>query len=155
MPEIDTARLARRADQGGGEILLVELLVPGFGEVSEVAPALADAGIGAIEEEEFRDAFGPGERELVCDERADVMGDERDATDAEPVKVSRRSFASRCGGVPSADRATFDTVRPKPRKSGAIQSKCSASMGRLCIQVRLNSGQPCRKTTGSPRPALT
>ena len=47
------------------------------------------------------------------------------------------------------------SLSPKPRRSGAITSKSRARSGMHLRQTNQNSGQPCSKSSGGPRPSRT
>ena len=88
----------------------------------EIAPALANPGIGAIEKEERGHAAGIGQRKLLRHERADVMRDDGEALEPERVRELLQVLRQQLRRRPASRRGTFETVRPNPRRSGAMQS---------------------------------
>ncbi len=85
MAKVGPARLAGAAHQRRSPGLLMERLVPDLAEMLGSRPARADPGIGAIEEEQTAHPLRLLMRDHLRDIGADVVRDDADALEAEPV----------------------------------------------------------------------
>jgi hypothetical protein len=102
MLEIEPAGLTRAADQRRRPGLLMKGLVPDLAEMPRRRPTGADAGIGAVEEEEREEPLGMLARQALRGIGADVMGDDAGAGQAEPVEQRQQirgmDIGARFGG---------------------------------------------------------
>src|SRR5215472_6705637 len=85
MPDIGPARLARAANQRRGPRLLMERLVPYLREMVRRCPTRTNPRIGTVEEEQSVEPIRMIVRDRLRDMGADIVRDDADSLEAEPV----------------------------------------------------------------------